>query len=404
MSLVLVVNSGSSSIKYQLLEMDGESVVASGLIERVGSERSVCTHTGPNGTTTRQDRIPDHHAGFMSMLDACGAQGPDLREIPLAAVGHRVVQGGERFVAPVMIDDDVVDAIEEISPLAPLHNPANLLGIRAARAAFPDVPHVGVFDTAFHQTMPPEAYTYAIDTDLAEAHGIRKYGFHGTSHKFVAGAVAAFLGRPLDDLNTIVLHIGNGASACAVRAGNSIDTSMGMTPLEGLVMGTRSGDIDPAVLIYLHRQAGLGFDDLDDMLNRRSGLLGLAGTSDMRDVQHAAERGDLRAQGALDVYCHRLRSYVGAYYAQLGHVDAIAFTAGVGEHSPTVRAHSLRGLERLGIILSAERNEAVSEGVRRISADDSEVTVLIVPTDEELEIARQAIATVELSGLPPRGG
>lgn len=396
MTIVLVVNSGSSSIKYQIVEMDGESVLASGLIERIGSDRSLRTHTGPSGTTSSQVRIPDHHAGFATMLDACRADGPDLREIPLAAVGHRVVQGGERFVAPVPIDDQVVATIDEISPLAPLHNPANLLGIRAARAAFPDIPHVAVFDTAFHQTMPPEAYTYAIDTDLAAAHGIRKYGFHGTSHRFVAGAVAMFLGRPLEDLNTIVLHIGNGASACAVRAGKSIDTSMGMTPLEGLVMGTRSGDIDPAVLIHLHRRAGFGFDDLDDMLNRRSGLLGLAGTSDMRDVQRAAERGDGRARRALDVYCHRLRSYVGAYYAQLGHVDAIAFTAGVGEHSPIVRANALRGLERLGIVLSAERNEAVNGGIRRISTDDSDVAVLVVPTNEELDIARQTLAVLPM--------
>jgi len=403
MTVVLVVNSGSSSIKYQIVEMDGESVLASGLIERIGSDRSLCTHTGPSGTASRQGRILDHHAGFASMLDACGADGPDLREIPLVAVGHRVVQGGERFVAPTSIDDQVVSTIEELSSLAPLHNPANLLGIQAARAAFPDIPHVAVFDTAFHQTMPPEAFTYAIDTDLAAAHGIRKYGFHGTSHRFVAGAVATFLGRTIEDLNSIVLHIGNGVSACAVRTGKSIDTSMGMTPLEGLVMGTRSGDIDPAVLIHLHRRAGLGFDDLDDLLNRRSGLLGLTGTSDMRDVKSAAEGGEGRARRALDVYCHRLRSYVGAYYAQLGHVDAIAFTAGVGEHSPIVRAKTLRGLERLGISLSAERNEVVTEGIRRISTDDSDVAVLVVPTNEELEIARQTIATVEMSGSSSTG-
>lgn len=394
MTIVLVVNSGSSSIKYQILEMDGESVLASGLIERIGSDRSLSTHTGPSGTAGSESRIPDHHAGFASMLDACTTYGPDLREIPLAAAGHRVVQGGERFVAPVPIDDRVVAAIEEISPLAPLHNPANLLGIQAARTAFPDIPHVAVFDTAFHQTMPPEAYTYAIDTGLAATHGIRKYGFHGTSHKFVAGAVAAFLGRPIEELNTIVLHIGNGASACAVRAGKSIDTSMGMTPLEGLVMGTRSGDIDPAVLIHLHRRAGFGFEDVDDMLNRRSGLLGLAGTSDMRDVQRAAGGGDGRARRALDVYCHRLRSYVGAYYAQLGQVDAIAFTAGVGENSPIVRAKTLLGLERLGIDLSEERNEAAIGGCSRISTDDSDVAVLVVPTNEALEIARQTLGVL----------
>ena len=402
MSTVLVVNCGSSSIKYQIIDTDTERRSARGLIERIGSDDGTATHSGPNGTATSKQPLPDHHAGFAAMLDACARHGPVLSAVSLKAVGHRVVQGGERFVEPTIIDDEVETAIEGMNALAPLHNPPNLLGIQAARAAFPGLPQVAVFDTAFHQTIPPEAYTYAIDTEIAKAYGVRKYGFHGTSHKYASGRAAEYLGRPLEDVNSIVLHIGNGASACAVRGGRSVDTSMGMTPLEGLVMGTRSGDIDPAVLIHLHRQAGLGFDDLDDLLNRRSGLLGLSGSGDMRDVQSAADDGDARARLAMDVYCHRLKSYVGAYYAQLGRVDAIVFTAGVGEHSATVRAESLDGLERLGIRLSPKLNEVDALGIRCISPDDSEVAVLIVPADEELEIARQTIATVESSRSSPR--
>lgn len=404
MSIVLVVNSGSSSIKYQIIETDTEQTLARGLIERIGSDGGSATHFGPHDTASSRQPLPDHHAGFVAMLDACTNHGPDLSDMSLKAVGHRVVQGGERFVAPTIIDDEVETAIEEMSALAPLHNPPNLLGIQAARAAFPDIPQVAVFDTAFHQTMPPEAYTYAIDTEITKAYGVRKYGFHGTSHKYASERAAECLQRPLEDVNSIVLHIGNGASACAVRGGRSVDTSMGMTPLEGLVMGTRCGDLDPAVLILLHRQAGLGFHDLDDLLNRRSGLLGLCGSSDMRDVQSAADDGDARAQLAIDVYCHRLRSYVGAYYAQLGHVDAIAFTAGVGEHSPTVRAKTLNGLHRLGIRLSATRNKSEAQGMRPVSSDDSEVAVLVIPANEELEIARQTISALEpLRSLPHSG-
>lgn len=395
MSTILVVNSGSSSIKYQLLEMETERVLAKGLIERIGSDHGRVSHTGPDGTRARGVPLPDHGAGFASMLEGHGSHGPGLEARSLSGVGHRVVQGGARFVAPTLIDERVEAAIEELSPLAPLHNPANLLGIRAARAAFPTVPQVAVFDTAFHQTMPPEAYTYAIDSELAERHGVRRYGFHGTSHKYVSGQVAAFLDRRLEAVNSIVLHLGNGASACAVRGGRSIDTSMGMTPLEGLVMGTRGGDIDPAVLIHLHRQAGLGIDELDELLNHKSGLLGLAGAGDMRDVQKAAESDDDRARLALAVYCHRLRHYVGAYYAQLGRADAIAFTAGVGEHSAVVRERALSGLEGLGIRVDSDRNRADEPGARRISTDDSGVAVLVIPTNEELEIARQTLAAID---------
>ncbi len=253
-----------------------------------------------------------------------------------------MVQGGARFISPTIIDDAVIRTVEEISPLAPLHNPPNLLGIRAARETFPDIPHVAIFDTAFHQTMPPEAYTYAIDANLAAQYRIRRYGFHGTSHKYVSELAAEYLQLPHDDVNTIVLHIGNGVSVTAVRGGRSIDTSMGMTPLEGLVMGTRSGDIDPGILFHLHRQAGMTTDQLDDLLNRRSGLLGMTGSSDMRDVLASAQRGDERATLALATYCHRLKGYVGAYYAQLGRVDAIVFTAGRRrERAGDPRGHAL---------------------------------------------------------------
>jgi len=394
MSIVLVVNSGSSSIKYQILDMAREKVVAKGLVERIGTGTGIITHTGPDGEHREERPILDHIAGFRAMVDASDRYGPRLEDVPISGVGHRVVQGGARFVAPTVIDDAVIRTIEEISPLAPLHNPPNLLGITAARQAFPDVPHVAVFDTAFHRTLPEAAYTYAIDANLASQHRIRKYGFHGTSHKYVAERAAEHLGRPLEDINLITLHIGNGVSACAVEGGRSVETSMGMTPLEGLVMGTRSGDIDPGILFHLHRQAGMTPEQMDDLLNRRSGLLGMTGSSDMRDVLVSAERGEPRAELALQVYCHRLRHYVGAYYAILGRLDAIAFTAGVGEHAPEVRRRTLTGLERLGIRLSDARNAASERGIRCISADDSVVTVLVIPTNEELEIARQTLTAI----------
>ena len=394
MSVVLVVNSGSSSIKYQIIEMESEEVLGKGLVERIGTGSGVVTHTGPDGEFVSERRIPDHLSGFRAMTDACHAYGPKLDQIPIVAVGHRVVQGGSRFVAPTVIDSGVVQAIEEISPLAPLHNPPNLLGITAARESFPDLPHVAVFDTAFHQTMPEKAYTYAIDATIGSEYHIRKYGFHGTSHKYVSKLAATYLQMPLADLNTIVLHIGNGVSACAVRGGISIDTSMGMTPLEGLVMGTRSGDIDPGILLHLYRQAGMTVDQLDDMLNRRSGLLGMSGSSDMRDVLESMRHGSEDAELALDVYCYRLRSYVGSYYAQLGKVDAIVFTAGVGENAPEVRARALSGLEHLGIRLDEDRNRSTHRGVRSISSDDSPVAVLVIPTNEELEIARQTLNAI----------
>lgn len=371
MSIVFVVNSGSSSIKYQVLEVETERVIANGIVERIGEPGSP---------------VADHAAGMRVVLERIGGQDG------IVAVGHRVVHGGSLFSAATVITEEVERSIDELSVLAPLHNPANVLGIRAARAALPDVPHVAVFDTAFHQSLAPAAYTYAIDREVAAAHGVRRYGFHGTSHAFVSRATAAFLGRPLEELKTIVLHLGNGASVCAVDGGRSVETSMGMTPLEGLVMGTRSGDLDPAVLIHLHRAAGLGFDDLDDLLNRRSGLLGLAGRGDMREVQAAADAGDEVAQVALAVYRHRIRHYIGAYTAHLGGLDALVFTAGVGENSATLREQTVEGLGFLGIEVDPTRNRAASRDARFISPEGARVAVLVIPTNEELEIARQTLA------------
>ncbi len=409
MSIVLVVNSGSSSFKYQLLDMTSQSVLASGLVERIGQEIGRCRHTvhvtpTPPGeaaptmldaTSERELPIPDHFAGFAAMLEDFAAHGPSLEDHPPAAVGHRVVHGGARFFEPTPITPLVEINIEELSVLAPLHNPANLAGIVAAKRAFPDVPHVAVFDTAFHQTLPPAAYTYAIDAGLAAHHRIRRYGFHGTSHKFVSEAAANFLGRPLAELKQIVFHLGNGASVTAVDGGRSVETSMGFTPLEGLVMGTRSGDVDPAALFQLGRRAGYTVDDLDELLNKRSGLKGMTGHSDMRDVLAGRDRGDAASALAFDVYVHRLRAYAGAYLAQLGGVDVISFTAGVGENAPDVRAGALETLGFAGVRVDLERNAARGRGIRVISADDSAVTVLVVPTNEELEIARQ---TLEVAG------
>ena len=404
MSAILVINSGSSSFKYQLIDMDTEQMLATGLIERIGEGSGRSVHTIPwddvpsvdrsdaPQTTERALPIRDHAAGFRVMLDAFRTNGPSLAVHPLLAVGHRVVHGGKRFFEATLINNLVKINIEELAELAPLHNPANLQGIEAAQKAFPDVPHVAVFDTAFHATLAPAAYSYAIDDKLATKHRLRKYGFHGTSHKFVSEEAAAFVGRPLADVNQIVLHLGNGASASAVAGGRSVETSMGLTPLEGLVMGTRSGDIDPAVLIHLHRRTGMSFDDIDVLLNRKSGLLGMSGAGDMRDVLERAAGGDEKAQVAFDTYIHRLKGYVGNYVAQLGRVDIITFTAGVGENAPAVRQAALSGLEAFGIRLSPDRNEEKSRDPRRISTDDSAVEVLVIPTNEELEIARQTLA------------
>lgn len=394
MNHVLVINSGSSSIKYQLVDATSGEALASGIVERIGLEVGKVKHEGPNGATVLEQPVPDHETGMRLVLDLFEQQGPQLREEDLTAVGHRVVQGGDVFDGPAVIDDAVLAQIDELSPLAPLHNPANVAGIEAARHAFPNIPHVAIFDTAFHRTMPPAAYTYAIDEQVAKEFKIRRYGAHGTSHLYVSRATAEFLGKPLEELNTIVLHLGNGASASAVRGGACIDTSMGLTPLEGLVMGTRSGDIDPAVLFHLARVGGYTIDQLDELLNRKSGMLGLSGYTDMRDVHDAVAAGDERVKTALDVYYHRIKGYVGKYYAELGRVDVITFTAGIGENDDIVRLNALAGLERLGIQVDPERNAGRIKEPTVISPDGAEVTVLVIPTNEELEIARQSVAAI----------
>lgn len=372
MSEVFVVNSGSSSIKYELLEPASGRRILGGLIERIGVAGS---------------DVPDHMEGMRRVLAELG-DGHDI-----VAVGHRVAHGGPRLTGPTLLDDETVAEIEALSALAPLHNPANVLGIRAARTAMPDVPHVAVFDTGFHRSLPPAAYRYAIDRDLAEKHLIRRYGFHGTSHEFVSREAARVLDRPLDEVKTIVLHLGNGASVTAVDGGLSVDTSMGLTPLEGLVMGTRSGDLDAGIVFHLVRQ-GMAPAEIESLLNRRSGLLGLTGKQDMRDVQAAALAGDQVADEAIELWAHRIRHYIGAYLAGLGGLDALVFTAGIGENNPGLRKRAVAGLGFLGIEVDDARNEAPSREARRISPDGAPVAVLVIPTDEELEIARQTLALV----------
>jgi acetate kinase len=407
MSRVLVVNTGSSSIKYQLFEMpegSGEphrgapdnrdaKALASGLVERIGEAGSKLTHrAGDAEPLVVEERVADHSEGFERVFHAFETTGGPITD--LAGIGHRVVHGGDRLTAPTLIDAGAIAAIADQAPLAPLHNPSNLLGIRIAMASFPDTPQVAVFDTAFHQTMPPRAYRYALPVELARDLRIRRYGFHGTSHAYVSRKAAEHLGRPAAEVNLITLHLGNGASAAAVQGGRCVDTSMGLTPLEGLVMGTRSGDLDPAVVFYLHREAGLSVDDIDDLLNKRSGMLGLAGANDMREVARLVAEGDEAAAEALDVYCYRIRKYVGAYAAALGRLDALVFTAGIGENNDAVRAGVCQGLEGLGVTLDARRNKGRPGKPRTVSADGSQVAVLVVPTNEELEIAEQTLAVV----------
>ncbi len=392
---VLVVNAGSSSLKYSLVEAGSGRALATGLVERIGEGIGVLTHTGPDGRRHRTERaVKTHEDALRAAIDAFEEHGPSLAQTPVVAVGHRVVHGGARFADPVLVDDELIAKVTELVPLAPLHNPANLEGLEVARKLFPDLPQVAVFDTAFHQTLPEHAYTYAVPLSWRDEHRIRRYGFHGTSHAFVTGEAARLLGKPVDETNLVVLHLGNGCSAAAVRGGRSVDTSMGLTPLEGLVMGTRSGDLDPALHGHLHRQLGWSLEEIDTALNRESGLKGLAGHNDFRELERLLDAGDGRARLAFDVYCYRIRKYVGAYYAVLGTVDAVVFTAGVGQHAPAVRAASLSGLERLGIVVDPGRNEAPLDGAAVVSPDGAEVAVLVVPTNEEWEIARQTVAVL----------
>ncbi|MFI6375054.1 acetate kinase [Streptomyces sp. NPDC050546] len=396
---VLVLNSGSSSLKYQLLDMGDSSRLAVGLVERIGEQTSRLKHTPADGESReRGGAIADHDAALKAVAEELAKDGLGLDSPELAAIGHRVVHGGKHFTEPTVVDDAVLGEIERLIPVAPLHNPANLTGIRTARALRPDLPQVAVFDTAFHTTMPESAARYAIDVRTADEHRIRRYGFHGTSHAYVSRATAGLLGKTPEDVNVIVLHLGNGASASAVRGGKCVDTSMGLTPLEGLVMGTRSGDMDPAVIFHLMRVGGMSADEIDTLLNKKSGLIGLCGDNDMREIRRRVDEGDEQAELAFDIYIHRLKKYIGAYYAVLGRVDAVAFTAGVGENAAPVREAALAGLEELGLVVDGERNAVRGDEARLVSPDGARVAVAVVPTDEELEIATQTYALVIGSG------
>ncbi|GAA1899828.1 acetate kinase [Streptomyces sodiiphilus] len=394
-SCVLVLNSGSSSVKYQVLDMDGPSRAAAGLVERIGERGARLVHrTADGGERVRETSVPGHEEALRLIAEELDTDGVGPASPRLAAVGHRVVHGGPVFSEPRLIDDEVLAEIERLVPVAPLHNPGNLAGIRTARSLNPDLPQVAVFDTAFHTTMPEHAARYAIDMRTADEHRIRRYGFHGTSHAFVSRRTAGLLGRDPSEVNVIVLHLGNGASASAVAGGRCVDTSMGLTPLEGLVMGTRSGDIDPAVVFHLSRVAGMSVGEIDTLLNQRSGLLGMCGDNDMREIRRRVEEGDWAARLAFDVYVYRIKKYIGAYLAVLGRVDAVAFTAGVGENNPAVREAAVAGLEGLGITVDPELNAAPGDSARLISPQDAATAVAVVPTDEELEIATQAFALV----------
>lgn len=397
---VMVINSGSSSIKYQLLDMETESVMVTGLVERIGEEKGDLVNKAFPGTdeelvTTLEHPIPDHKTGMKLAIDhICGGDANVCSFDDIAAIGHRVVHGGEDFHESIIITDEVIAAIEANISLAPLHNPANLDGIRVAMELF-DVPQVAVFDTAFHQTIPAHAYMYALPYELYEKERVRRYGFHGTSHKYVAGECAHILGKELDDLNCITVHLGNGGSMAAVKKGKSVDTSMGMTPLEGLVMGTRSGDVDPALHAFLKRNKNMSLEEIDAMLNKESGLKGLCGMNDMRDIHAAIEEGDSLAKLALDVQTYRNRKYIGSYMAVLGQVDAIVFTAGIGENDDIVRRESVNGLECFGVKIDEKVNAQRAKEPLKISTDDSSVAVWVIPTNEELAIARETKAIVE---------
>ncbi|MCF2706856.1 acetate kinase [Arcanobacterium haemolyticum] len=389
---VLVINSGSSSIKYQLVDPDSGAAIASGLVERIGEETGHIEHHYGSETREIDGPVPDHGAGLETVLKLFGEVGPSLTDGSISAVGHRVVQGGKYFDGPALITDEVQARIEELCPLGPLHNPAHLKGIIVARRLLPDVPHVAVFDTAFFQGLPGEAATYALDREIAEKYQIRRYGAHGTSHQYVSGKVSEYLGRT--DLKQIVLHLGNGASASAVVAGKAVETSMGLTPLEGLVMGGRTGDIDPAVVFHLARVAGMNIDEIDNLFNRGSGLKGLTGENDMRAVWSLADEGNENAIEALDVYVHRLVKYIGAYTAIMGGLDAITFTAGAGENDNRLRAKVGERLAAFGVEIDKEANDIRSKDPRVISTPSSSIKVLVVPTNEELAIARQAMTLV----------
>ena len=396
---VVTLNCGSSSIKYGVYGVDDCALLASGLLEKIGSAESHLRQKrlmkeGAFETREKSGQVADHFEGFEFIMKMNADDRLIKNDSELFGIGHRVVHGGELFSKPTLIDDRVIAAIQKLIPLAPLHNPHNLLGIEVVRKRSPHVQQVAVFDTAFHQTLPPHSFHYALPYELYKEHNVRRYGFHGTSHFYVAKEAAKHLGKPLEEVNLITLHLGNGASASAIQYGKCIDTSMGLTPLEGLIMGTRCGDIDPAIHFYLMRQTGMSADEIEKLLNSQSGLKGICGMNDMRQIQQKAEAGDERAMLALDMFCYRVRKYIGAYSAVLSRIDAIVFTGGIGENSAAVRERTCSGLHNLGILLDLQKNKAVSGRVSEIQQDGASIRVMVIATDEELEIARQTIETI----------
>lgn len=395
---ILVINCGSSSLKFQLIDSDSEKVLAKGLCERIGIEGSRLVYQPEGGekeVTTAS--MPNHTQAVRMVLDALVNENTGVIKSldEVGAVGHRIVHGGEKFAGSTIITDEVIEAIKECNDLAPLHNPANLIGIDACREHMPNTPMVGVFDTAFHQTMPEKAFIYGLPYEYYEKYKVRRYGFHGTSHSYVSKRAAEILGKPYDSLKTIVCHLGNGASICAVKNGVSVDTSMGLTPLEGLIMGTRSGDIDPAIMEFIAEKENMNIKEVMDVLNKKSGVFGVTGTtSDFRDIMDAKEKGDKRAELALDVFSYRVVKYIGAYTAAMNGVDVIAFTAGLGENNAYVRERICESLEYLGIKIDKAQNDK-KEDEKIISTDDSKVKVMVIATNEELKIARETLELVK---------
>ncbi|ADR18676.1 acetate kinase [Calditerrivibrio nitroreducens] len=395
---ILALNCGSSSVKYQLYDWENQKVVAKGIVERIGIGDSFIVHEVPGKETHREEyECHDHITAINLVVHTLESptKGVISKISEISAVGHRVVHGGEKFKRSVLITDDVVKAIEEVQHLAPLHNPPNLAGIRGAQKVLPDVPHVAIFDTAFHQTMPEYAYLYAVPYEWYEKYGVRRYGFHGTSHLYVSKRAAALLGKPAKECNIITMHIGNGVSHTAIKNGVSVDTSMGLTPLEGAVMGTRCGDLDPAVPLFMQQQLNVTPKEMDNILNKKSGILGITGKyTDRRDVIAGGEQGDKRCHLALEIEAYRLKKYIGAYYAVLGRVDAIVFTAGVGENAWLIREKALQGLENLGIIIDFEKNKKTfsKSGETEISTPESRVKVFVIPTNEELVFIEDVVA------------
>ena len=393
---IFVLNSGSSSIKYSIYDMQNESRLLSGKIERIGESDSISTYHRQN-TSGDMDvhienlPIADHRSGLFLIFDLLQEIEPDSENL-FYAIGHRIVHGGESFHLSALIDEIIIAEIRKMIPLAPLHNPANLIGIEETRRRFPNITQVAVFDTAYYRTLPPHAYRYAIPDELYREHHVRRYGFHGISHQHVAGEVASYLKRPLNSLRIISVHLGNGASMAAIQDGICIDTSMGMTPTEGLVMGTRCGDVDPSLHFYLTKSLGMSIDEIESMLNHDSGLKGLCGSYDMREVQRMAKEGDEHARLAIDIYCYRACKYIGAYFTVLGGLDVLAFTGGIGENDPVIRKTICDRLAVLGISLNEEQNMSREKSTFLISMESSKIQVLVVPANEELEIARQTFS------------